>query len=49
MRAFCAGAGIETTETVTAFVLEPDGAVLARVTGPVDGARCAEVAQALAG
>lgn len=49
VRAFCAGAGIETAETVTAFVLEPDGAVLARVTGPVDGARCAEVAQALAG
>lgn len=49
VRAFCAAAGIETTETVTAFVVRSDGAVLARVTGPLDDARGAEVARALAG
>lgn len=49
VRAFCAAAGIGSTETVTAFVVQPDGAVLARVTGPVEEVRCAEVARALAG
>lgn len=46
--AFRAAAGITTTETVTAFVVQRDGAVLARITGPVEEARCAEVARALA-
>ncbi|MGV8965101.1 MAG: hypothetical protein ACOH2F_02370 [Cellulomonas sp.] len=45
---FCRAARIETTATVTAFVLTPDGAVLAQVAGPADPARCAVVSAALA-
>ncbi len=45
--AFCRAAGIVSTETVTAFVVRPDGVVLARVSGVPDVAKEALVAGAL--
>ena len=45
---FCRAARIATTATVTAFVVTPDGVVLAKVTGPADLTRRSVVAAALA-
>lgn len=47
--AFCRAAGIDSTSTVTAFVVRPDGAVLAQVTGPVADRACAVILAALSG
>lgn len=46
--AFCRSAGIATTDTVSALVVRPDGAVLAHVVGPPAEESCAVVVAALA-
>lgn len=47
--AFCHAAGIESTDTVAVFVVRPDGAVLARVSGRPDVGGEQALAAALAG